>query len=115
MDPAQNKLSPIVQAAIAGALLLMFAGVLFLPGLKSDFHVDADIKQTLFTLVTAVVFFFIGKNTDSASKDAQMTTIAMASNPPTVVSGTVVKTITPASTTEVTTSTDTGTTTEVTK
>jgi hypothetical protein len=71
-------LSPFVQALIAAALLAMFAGVLFLPAFNPGFKVDSDIKQTLFTLVTAVVFFFIGKNTDTAARDAQLTAAAIA-------------------------------------
>ena len=47
------------------------------------YKVEADIKQTLFTLVTAVVFFFIGKNTDSANRDAVITAAAIAPYPPT--------------------------------
>lgn len=82
MTPMTNKLSPAVQAIIAGALLLMFAGVLFLPAFKETFRVEADTKQTLFTLVTAVVFFFIGKNTDSANRDAQITAAAIAPTAP---------------------------------
>ena len=70
MTPA-NRLSPIIQSLIAGALLLMFAGVLFVPAFDPGFKVDADSKQTLFTLVTAAVFFFIGKNTNTAERDAQ--------------------------------------------
>lgn len=80
-----NKLSPAIQAGIALALLAMFAGVLFLPAFQAAFKVEADTKQTLFTLVTAVVFFFIGKNTDSASRDAQITTAALAPVPPPLV------------------------------
>ena len=56
MNPP-NKLSPAVQALIALALLVMFAGVLFVPAFSTTFKVEADTKQTLFTLVTAVVFF----------------------------------------------------------
>lgn len=78
----QNKLSPAVQALIALALLAMFAGVLFVPAFRVEFKVEADTKQTLFTLVTAVVFFFIGKNTDSASRDAAITAAAIAPAPP---------------------------------
>ena len=74
----QNKLSPAVQALIALALLLMFAGVMFLPAFVAGFAVEADTKQTLFTLVTAVVFFFIGRNTDSAGRDAAITAAAIA-------------------------------------
>lgn len=70
-----NRLSPWVQALIAAALLMMFAGVLFLPAFKPDFKPESAILQTLFTLVTAVVFFFIGKNTDSAAKDQQQAAI----------------------------------------
>jgi hypothetical protein len=80
--PAQSKLSPYVQAGIAAALLLMFFGVLFLKAMVKDFEVDADTKQTLFTLVTAVVFFFIGKNTESASREAAITAAALAPLPP---------------------------------
>lgn len=78
----QNKLSPAVQALIAFALLVMFAGVLFVPAFSAGFKVEADTKQTLFTLVTAVVFFFIGKNTDSAGRDAAITAAAIAPVPP---------------------------------
>lgn len=74
-----NKLSPFVQAFIAFALLLMFGGVLFLPAFKETFRADADVKQTLFTLVTAVVFFFIGRNTGSDSRDAALTAAVIAS------------------------------------
>ena len=77
-----NKLSPAVQALIALALLAMFAGVLFVPAFNTGFKVDADTKQTLFTLVTAVVFFFIGKNTDSANRDAAITAAAIAPSVP---------------------------------
>ena len=73
----QNKLSPWVQALIAATLLAFFGGVLFIPALAPTFKLEADTKQTLFTLVTAVVFFFIGKNTDSARKDDQ--TVALTS------------------------------------
>lgn len=76
--PPVNKLSPAIQAAIALILLLMFGGVLFLPAFVATFKVDADVKQTLFALVTAVVFFFIGKNTDSAGRDAAITAAAIA-------------------------------------
>jgi hypothetical protein len=76
-----NKLSPAVQAIIAFVLLVMFAGVLFLPGIVPGFQPEADTKQTLFTLVTAVVFFFIGKNTDSARNEAQLTAAAIAPFP----------------------------------
>lgn len=85
MNPSQNKLSPAVQALIALALLVMFAGVLFVPSFNPGFKVEADTKQTLFTLVTAVVFFFIGKNTDSANREAQITAAAIAPSPPPVV------------------------------
>lgn len=78
----QNKLSPAVQALIALALLAMFAGVLFVPAFSATFKVDADTKQTLFTLVTAVVFFFIGKNTDSAGRDAAITAAAISPTVP---------------------------------
>ena len=81
MEVTPNKLSPRVQAGIAFVLLLMFAGIMFLPAFQSSFKVDADTKQTLFTLVTAVVFFFIGKNTDSAQRDAQLTAAAIAPVP----------------------------------
>lgn len=83
MDPTPNKLSPRVQAGIAFALIAMFAGVLFVPAVPAlaAFKVEADTKQTLFTLVTAVVFFFIGKNTDSAARDAQLTAAAIAPTP----------------------------------
>lgn len=73
MEQTKNRLSPWVQALIAAALLAMFAGVLFLPAMLEAYHPDADTKQTLFTLVTAVVFFFIGKNTDSSGRDAALT------------------------------------------
>jgi hypothetical protein len=78
-EPVQppNKIGPIVQACIAAALLGMFAGVLFLPAFVPGFHIDADIRQTLYTLVTAVVFFFIGKNTDSASHEATLSDVAL--------------------------------------
>lgn len=85
MNPGQNKLSPAVQAIIAGALLLMFGGVMFVRIFWPAFTVEADTKQTLFTLVTAVVFFFIGKNTDSANRDAAITAAAIAPSPATVV------------------------------
>ena len=81
MDTKPNRLSPWVQALIAAALLLMFAGVLFLPAFKETFKADADVKQTLFTLVTAVVFFFIGKNTDTANRDAAITAAAITNIP----------------------------------
>lgn len=81
----ENKLSPRVQALIAGVLLGLFAGVIFLPALVDGFEVEADTKQTLFTLVTAVVFFFIGKNTDSAGREAQLTAAAIAPAPPPVI------------------------------
>lgn len=84
MNPT-NKLSPAVQAGIAVALLAMFAGVLFLGAWKPEYRVEADTKQTLFTLVTAVVFFFIGKNTDSANRDAAITAAAIAPTPPPIV------------------------------
>ncbi len=80
MNP-ENKLSPRVQALIAGILLGLFAGVIFLPAFLPGFEVEADTKQTLFTLVTAVVFFFIGKNTDSAGREAQITAAAIAPAP----------------------------------
>lgn len=83
MAAQRNRLSPWVQALIAAALLAMFAGVLFLPALQATFKVEADTKQTLFTLVTAVVFFFIGKNTDSASRDAALTAATQTQAPPT--------------------------------
>lgn len=76
-----NKLSPAVQTSIALVLLLMFGGVLFVPAFIIGFKVEADTKQTLFTLVTAVVFFFIGKNTDSARRDDAITAAAIASTP----------------------------------
>jgi hypothetical protein len=69
--PLTNILNPRVQAAITILLLLMFAGVLFVPAFINSFKVEADTKQTLFTLVTAVVFFFIGRNADSANRDDQ--------------------------------------------
>lgn len=73
MDPIpQNRFGPVMQAAIALALLAMFAGVLFLPAIDAAFKPDADTKQTLFTLVTAVVFFYVGRNTSSASRDAAL-------------------------------------------
>lgn len=82
MNPIPNRLSPAVQALMAFSLLAMFAGVLFIPAFQPDFKVDADTKQNLFTLVTAVVFFFIGKNTDSANRDAAITAAAIAPAPP---------------------------------
>jgi hypothetical protein len=82
--PTANKIGPIVQACIAAALLGMFAGVLFLPAFIPSFHIDADIRQTLYTLVTAVVFFFIGKNTDSASHEATISDVALKVNVPPV-------------------------------
>ncbi len=82
MNPIPNKLSPWVQAGIAAVLLAMFAGVLFLPAFRPDFKPESAILQTLFTLVTAVVFFFIGKNTDSASREAAMTAAAINNVPP---------------------------------
>jgi hypothetical protein len=84
MNTTPNILSPRVQAGIVVALLLMFAGVLFLPAFRETFKVEADVKQTLFSLVTAVVFFFIGKNTDTASRDAVITAAAIAPYLPTV-------------------------------
>ncbi len=84
MEPTtipKNRLSPWVQALIAGALLAMFAGVLFMPVWFPNFKPELDIKQTLFTLVTAVVFFFIGKNTDSSGRDAALTA-AITAPPP---------------------------------
>lgn len=84
METTPNRLSPAVQALIAAALLAMFGGVLFLPAFAPAFRVDADTKQTLFTLVTAVVFFFIGKNTDSARRDAQL---ASMTPPPAIPEG----------------------------
>jgi hypothetical protein len=53
-----------VQAAIAFFLLQMFATLMFLPAFFPKFMVDAESKQTLFTLVTAVVFYFIGRGVD---------------------------------------------------
>lgn len=85
MEVSQNKLSPAVQAAIVAALLLMYGGVLFVPVWVPAFKVDADMKQTLFNLVTAVVFFFIGKNTDSANREAALTAAAIAPPPAPVV------------------------------
>jgi hypothetical protein len=76
-----NKLSPIVQSLIALTLLAMFAVMMFLPALVPAFKVESDTKQTLFTLVTAVVFFFIGKNTDSAQRDSQITAAVIGSIP----------------------------------
>src|SRR5688572_20663714 len=89
MTPEANKLSPRVQALIAAILLGLFAGVIFLPAFLPGFEVEADTKQTLFTLVTAVVFFFIGKNTDSAGREAQLTAAAIAPAPPPIVVPTV--------------------------
>lgn len=85
MDPNQNKLSPRIQALIAIILLAMFAGVLFLPAFVKDFEADADVKQTLFALVTAVVFFFIGKSTGSTEREAQLTQAAIAPAPQPIV------------------------------
>lgn len=79
--PPVNRLSPWVQALIAAALLAMFAGVLFLPAFVPNFKPESAILQTLFTLVTAVVFFFIGKNTDSANREAALTAAAIQSVP----------------------------------
>jgi len=93
-----NKLSPRIQAGIAVGLLLMFAGIMFLPAVIPSFAVESDTKQTLFTLVTAVVFFFIGKNTDTASREAAITAAAIA--PIAQPAGTVVTTTTPATTIE---------------
>lgn len=93
-----NKLSPVIQAAIAIILLLMFAGIMFLPAFIPAFAVESDTKQTLFTLVTAVVFFFIGKNTGSESREAALTAAAIAPVPQ--AAGTTVTTTTPATVTE---------------
>lgn len=83
--PPVNKLSPAVQAGLAFVLVLMFGGVLFVPAFVPAFKVDPAVQQTLFALVTAVVFFFIGKNTDSAGRDAAITAAAITPNgtPPT--------------------------------
>ena len=68
-NPNSNPggLHPRVQSFIVISLLGMFAGVLFLPALYPTFIVDADTKQTLFTLVTAGVFYYIGKTADARS------------------------------------------------
>ena len=81
MNPETSKLSPIIQAGIAVILLLFFGGVLFVPAVMTNFKVESDTKQTLFTLVTAVVFFFIGKNTGSDVKDAATLHAAINSVP----------------------------------
>lgn len=78
--PPVNKLSPAVQAGLAFVLVLMFGGVLFVPAFVPAFKVDPAVQQTLFALVTAVVFFFIGKNTDSAGRDAAITAAAITPN-----------------------------------
>lgn len=73
-------INPRMQAAIAVVLLIYFGLALFLPAIPalSGFKIDPDFKQVLFALVTAVVFFFIGKNSDSANRDRQMQELALA-------------------------------------
>lgn len=76
-----NIIPKIVQW-IALILLFYFGLVLILPLFAifwpqlAQFKAEQDTKQTLFNLVTAVVFFFIGKNSDSAKKDDQSFALA---------------------------------------
>jgi hypothetical protein len=71
MTPPTSLLSPRVQAAIAVILLLMFAGVLFIPAVVPGFKVEADTKQSLFTLTVMAVSFYLGSSSSSAKKDDQ--------------------------------------------
>jgi len=72
MTRRSNRQPRMIQATIAIVLLLLFGLLLLLPAFVPMFKVEADTKQTLFTLVTAVVFFFIGRNTDPGHAEAQV-------------------------------------------
>lgn len=79
-----SLLSPRVQAAIALLLLLMFAGVLFVPAFVPAFKIDPDTKQSLFTLTVMAVSFYLGSSSGSAKKDDQNAalTAQLAGAPP---------------------------------
>lgn len=87
--PPNNKLSPFVQAFIVIFLLLCFAGLIFIPVKYPEFKPEADVKQNLYILLTAVVFFFIGKTTES-NRDAAITAAAIAPVPVTAPGTTTV-------------------------
>ena len=79
-----NILNPRVQACIAISLLLMLAGVMFLPAYVPTFKVDSDAKQLLGTLATVAVSFYLGSSSSSARKDeraADLTAQIVAANP----------------------------------
>jgi len=65
----KSRLNPRVQAAIVLVLLLMLAGLVFLPLWFPQFKSDAVVSQTVLTLVTFGVQFFLGTSSNSAAKD----------------------------------------------
>lgn len=68
MNP-RGKLNPRVQAAIVAVLLVMLAGALFLPLWFPQFKPEASVLQTVLTLATLGVQFFLGTSSGSAAKD----------------------------------------------
>lgn len=72
---------PWVTKIVIFVLLAYLGLAMFLKAIVPTYTLDADYKQTLFLLVTAVVFFLIGKNSDSSKKDDQMSALALASAP----------------------------------
>ena len=83
--PDKPVLNPRVQAGIAVLLLVMFAGVLFLPALIPTFKLDAAVEQVLLTLATVAVSFYLGSSSASASKDTALQAAASAAIPAPVV------------------------------
>ncbi|ERR1019366_1260295 len=84
MTPPTSLLSPRVQAGIALVLLLMFAGVMFVPVFVPAYKIDPASQQALFTLVVMAVSFYLGSSSGSAKKDDQNAalTAQLAATPP---------------------------------
>lgn len=55
LPPVSRKMT----GAVSIIILLMFGIVLFMPLINPSVKIDADAKQTLFVLVTAVVFLYV--------------------------------------------------------
>jgi hypothetical protein len=84
MTPPTSLLSPRVQAGIAIILLVMFAGVLFVPVFAPAYKIDPASQQALFTLVVMAVSFYLGSSSGAAKKDDQNAalTAQLAATPP---------------------------------
>ena len=69
-------------ALLATMMTVLFAAVTLSSGF-TNFHIDADVKQTLFALTALTWGYYFGSSTGSKAKDASKdATIAALTSPP---------------------------------